>query len=75
VKPVRLCTPADKNDEGTTNPSAHLLCYQAKAAKGEAKHEVRAGLYVADQFERRQVDTVKEQEVCVPSTKTAGTGE
>ena len=42
------------------NPTARLLCYQAKPAKGEPKHTSAKGVFV----------TVKEEEFCVPSTTT-----
>jgi ELWxxDGT repeat protein len=74
-KPVRLCTPAKKNQEGIKNPTAHLLCYQAKPAKGEPKHTAVKGIFVSDQFGPQQLDTVKEDEFCVPSTMTVDGGE
>ena len=66
-KPTRVCIPVDKNGEGIPVPEAALLCYKAKPAKGEPKHEKRTGVHVAHQFGAAQLDTVKEEELCVPS--------
>jgi len=67
-KPTRICIAVDKNGEGILDPEAALLCYQAKPAKGEPKHEKRKGVHVAHQFGAGQLDTVKEEELCVPSS-------
>ena len=74
VKPTRLCTPAEKNDEPVKRSDAHLMCYQLKLAKTDprqAKHTRRIGVRVANQLVRERVDTVKEEELCVPSTMSA----
>jgi len=68
-KPTRLCNPVDKNGEGIKNPAAHLMCYQAKPARGEPKHQKVLGIHVNNQFGPEQLDTVKEEELCVPSIK------
>lgn len=69
-KPVNLCAPADKNDEGIKNDDTHLMCYQAKPAIGEPRHTPVIGIHVNNQFGAEQLDTIKEDELCVPSTKT-----
>ena len=69
-KPTRLCTPVDKNREGIKFPRNHLMCYQIKPAKGQPKHEKVLGIYVEDQFGPGQLDTLREDELCVPSFKT-----
>jgi len=66
-KPTRLCTPVDKDGEGMKNPYAHLMCYSVKRARDEPRHERIKGLWVNDQFGSMQVDTRKEEELCVPS--------
>ena len=68
-KPSRLCTPVDKNGEGINNPDAHLLCYKVKPARGEPKHSKVLGLHVNNQFGPERLDTIKEQELCVPSLR------
>jgi hypothetical protein len=50
-----------------------LLCYQVKPAKGQPKHDKVLGVFVDNQFEpeqSEQLDTVTEEELYVPSTKT-----
>ena len=68
-KPKRLCNPVDKNSEGIFNPLAHLMCYTVKRAEGEPKHIKVSGIQVNNQFGPLQLDTKKEAELCVPSTK------
>ncbi len=65
--PTRLCTPVDKDGEGIQNPYAHLMCYSVKRAKGEPRHQRMEGIWVKDQFGAKQVDTHREEELCVPS--------
>ena len=66
-KPTRLCTPVDKNGEGVLDPLGLLLCYQAKPGPGQPKHVKQTGLHVAHQLGLELLDTVKEEELCVPS--------
>ena len=67
-KATRLCVAVDKNGEGIPDPGAALLCYEVKSGKFEPKHEKREGVYVANQFGAGQLDTVKEEELCVPAS-------
>ena len=67
-KATRLCVAVDKNGEGIPDPGAALLCYEVKSGKFEPKHEKREGVYVANQFGPGQLDTVKEEELCVPAS-------
>jgi hypothetical protein len=66
-KPKHLCLPVNKNSEGFQRPESLLVCYQAKPAKGAAKHAKRSGLHLDNQFGTEQLDTKKEAELCVPS--------
>src|SRR5262249_55798954 len=70
-KPTRLCLPVDKNGEGIKHQSAHLMCYQVKAVKEppQPKHVKVLGIFVNNQFGPERLDTVKEDEFCVPSTR------
>ncbi len=68
-KPLHLCTPVDKNTELRKNPTAHLMCYKVKPAKGQPKHTVVAGVRVNNQFGLETLNTKKEDELCVPSAK------
>ncbi len=71
-KLTRLCLAADKNSEGVVNSSAALLCYQAVPVKGQPKHQPVKGLFLANQFGAEKADTIKEEELCVPTTVDVG---
>jgi hypothetical protein len=68
-KPTRLCIPVDKNGEGIKDRDAHLMCYKVKPAKGEPKYTPVIGIFTNNQFGSEQLDTKKEEELCVPSEK------
>jgi hypothetical protein len=68
-KPTRLCAPADKNGEGIKDEGRHLLCYQVTKARNEPKHVPVRGIHVADQFGPEDLNTITEEELCVPSVK------
>jgi hypothetical protein len=70
LKPRYLCTPVNLNGGGTANPDVHLVCYSAKPAVGEPKHTRVRGLFMRDQFSTAQVNTRREAEFCIPSTKS-----
>jgi hypothetical protein len=63
-KITRLCNPV----EGSGDPDVRMICYQAKAAKGEPKHEkVEGEIHATNSLgEDQRLDTIKEEEVCVP---------
>lgn len=69
-KPTRLCNPVDKNGEGIQQPDAHLMCYQVKKAIGQPNHNPVLGLFVNNQFGPERLNTVVEEELCLPSLKT-----
>ena len=69
-KPKHLCTPADENGSGIKDTRRHLLCYQAKPAKGQPTHVKVTGVNTANEIGADVVTTVKEQELCIPSQKT-----
>jgi len=66
-KPTKLCLPVDKNGEGIQRPDELVVCYSAKPAKGQPRHAKRTGVSVANQFGSGQLDTRKEDVLCVPS--------
>jgi hypothetical protein len=68
-RPSRLCIPVDKNGEGIKDPDTHLMCYKVKPARGEPRHEKVTGIFTNNQFGPEQLDTEKEEELCVPSMK------
>jgi len=70
-KPKLLCNPVDKNGEGIEHPLAHLMCYQVKTAKGQQRTVPVVGqILTANQFFTETLDTIKEDVLCVPATKT-----
>ncbi len=73
VRPTRLCAPANKNGEspGAETHAAHLVCYQVKPASGQPKHVRVLAIYTNNQLGPEVHDTVKEEELCVVSDKTA----
>jgi hypothetical protein len=68
-KPTRLCNPVEKNGEEIKHPVNHLMCYKAAPVRGQPKHESVSGLFVNNQFGPERIDTIKEEELCVPSVK------
>jgi hypothetical protein len=66
-KLTHLCLPANKNGEGILNPLGNLLCYRASSAKGQPKHKPVKGLFLANQLDVEQADTISEAELCVPA--------
>lgn len=66
-KPKRLCVAADKNGEGLKNPDASLMCYRIKPAQHEPKHVKLRGIHINNQLGPERFDTVKDNELCVPS--------
>jgi cysteine-rich repeat protein len=64
--PKHLCLPVNKNGEGIQDPGSLLVCYAARPAKGQPKHAKRS-VFVGNQFGTLQLDTVKEEELCVLS--------
>ena len=68
--PRFLCNPVDKNGEGIKNEENDLLCFRVQPVEGEPIHERVSGIFLSDQFGEHEVDTQKERELCLPSTKT-----
>ncbi|HYC54768.1 MAG TPA: lamin tail domain-containing protein [Candidatus Binatia bacterium] len=66
--PTRVCTPASLDGSAVKTPGRHLLCYRASRDKFFPKHAPVAGVHTADVFLEDRIDTVLEQELCVPST-------
>ena len=68
IEPTRLCTPVDKNGEGIKHDAVHLMCYKVVPVKRGTRFDV-FGLFLNNQFGPEIVDSGKEAEFCVPSTK------
>lgn len=69
-KPKQVCVAADKNGEGLKNPDAGLMCYRIKPAEHEPKHVKLRGIHINNQLGPERFDTVKDDELCVPSEIT-----
>lgn len=68
VKPSRLCSPVSIGGGTLQHPSAHILCYVARAAAGEPSHTKVVGtIHTTDRFGSLRLDTVREAELCVPA--------
>ena len=65
-KPYLVCNPADKNNEGISDPSAHLACYKVKGPKIVTPPKVKA----TNQFGTVDLALKKTSLLCVPSAKT-----
>jgi hypothetical protein len=64
---TRLCVAADKNDEGLKHADDAFLCYKIKLPKGEPKHKKQKNVFTHDQFGGLRLETVAEDEVCLPA--------
>jgi|GEM_PF-2722501 hypothetical protein len=68
MKKVKLlCMAVDKDGTGVKSADGHLLCLQAKPAKGEPKHTKRNFVYTNDSLIGHFQDTTKEDLLCVPA--------
>jgi hypothetical protein len=72
-RPTRLCTPVDKDGGGITDPDGHLMCYRVTPASGEPSHTPVTGqIHTANQFGAGRLNTIREDELCVPAAKNPG---
>jgi hypothetical protein len=67
-KPVRLCVPANTGG-GILHAVNHLMCYKAKLADAPKHVPVEGQIHTANDFGSEQLDTIKEQELCVSATR------
>jgi hypothetical protein len=66
-KPVALCNPADKNDEGIDDPDSHLVSFKIKPETKLAK----TTLQIENQFGELLVETKEADRLLVPSSQSA----
>ena len=61
-----------KNGEspGAENHREHSMCYYVERAAGEPKHAKVRNIRVANRLDGAQVNTIREEQLCVPSTRT-----
>jgi hypothetical protein len=71
-RPSRVCSPVEVDGEGVENDEGWLVCYPAKVDKFSPKHVKRSGVDAANQFGDWLLDTIKEEELCVPSRLVGG---
>jgi cysteine-rich repeat protein len=69
TKVKHLCTPADENGQGVTDPATHLENYQIVPVSGSARHLPQRNLLVTNQLGQVTVDTVKVDFLLVPTAK------
>lgn len=67
-KPTHLCVAADKNQEGIKRRLYNLMCYRAEKALDAPAHVKQKKLHTSNQFGHERMDTLKEEELCVPSS-------
>ena len=67
--PRELCIPADKNDEGISDPDTHLQAYRIGRAPGGPLHVPRTNVTIQNQLGTLLVDTRKPHSLLVPSAK------
>jgi hypothetical protein len=66
-RPLRLCLPASKNEEGIVEGSRALMCYRIRNQR-PPQFPGRNPLFVHDQFGPRAIRMKRPTELCVPST-------
>lgn len=66
-QPKRLCTPVARDGKAAKVPDAHLMCFAAAPLKRQSVHSP-VTLSTANQLGSGTLETIKETEVCVPST-------
>ena len=65
-----LCNPVDKNGEGISDATAHLVCYSIKdVAKPKQPKFVARSVQADNQFGSLQLKATKSSSLCVPSEK------
>jgi hypothetical protein len=68
-QPKRLCVAAGAGGAAVKSPLAHLLCYKARRASGQAPHvKVTGQIHTANVYGAGRLDTIRESELCVPAT-------
>jgi hypothetical protein len=65
-KPLHLCLPANKNDEGIFDPGHHLMCYQVRGPRPPTQPTI----FTDNQFVSDQTGILGIRDLCVPSIAT-----
>jgi hypothetical protein len=64
LRPSRFCNPANKNNEGISDPTAHLNCYKISEPRFQPIDVV-----VENQFGQQNLTVTKADTLCVPAEK------
>lgn len=67
-RPWRFCNPVDKNDEGVSDPTAHLMCYQSWDTAGPFSGG-RRFVTVTNQFGEHSLVVIRHESLCLPAEK------
>ena len=70
LKPRHLCTPSNKNDEGTLDAATHGENYVIRTATGSPRHVPRTNILVTNQLGSIRLDTTKPDLLFVPTAKS-----
>jgi hypothetical protein len=68
-KPVELCNPVNKNNEGIKRPETHLVDYLIRRSEGEARLDRLHNVRVDNQFGTLFIKVLKPVTLLVPSAK------
>jgi len=64
LKPRHFCNPVEKNGEGISDPTAHMMCYKIKEPKFQRQEVV-----VENQFGQQTLTVLRPYSLCVPAEK------
>ena len=64
LKVERFCNPANKNNEGILDPTAHLNCYKIREGAFEQREVI-----LTNQFGEQRVNVVRPDSLCLPAVK------
>jgi hypothetical protein len=64
-RPYRFCNPVDKNGEGITDPTGHLMCHRIRDAVRFTPRDV----LIRNQFGDQTARIIKTESLCNPATK------
>jgi hypothetical protein len=70
-KPFRLCSPADKNNEGILEPDRHLLCYKVRTQP--RRPGLTGPIWAESQFGGLVMELTRTREFCVPASLVLST--
>jgi hypothetical protein len=68
MKPSHLCTPTNKDGEGTLDPATHLVIYSIR--RQSPVHVRRSAIRVTNSLEEVRVDTIRPDLLMVPTSKS-----